>query len=46
MYTVGVVFYASRRIRYSHVAWHLFVVAGSVCHYLAVVHAVVLSTKI
>jgi hemolysin III len=46
MYTIGVVFYASRRIPYSHVVWHLLVMAGSVCHYLAVVYAVVLSTKV
>jgi hemolysin III len=46
MYTVGVVFYASRRIRYSHAVWHVFVMAGSFCHYLAVVYAVVLPTKI
>jgi hemolysin III len=46
VYTVGVVFYASRRIPYCHVVWHLLVMAGSVCHYLAVVYAVVLSTKV
>ncbi len=46
MYTVGVTFYASPRIPYSHAVWHLFVVAGSVCHYLAVVYAVVPSPKI
>jgi len=37
-YTVGVVFFAlSKRIAYSHGVWHLFVIAGSVCHYFAVV---------
>ena len=45
MYTVGVIFYASRRIPYSHAVWHLFVIAGSVFHYLAVLYAVVLSTS-
>ncbi|MCX6622872.1 MAG: hemolysin III family protein, partial [Acidobacteria bacterium] len=34
-YTVGVVFYANRR-RYAHFIWHLFVLAGSICHYWAV----------
>jgi hemolysin III len=37
-YTVGVVFFAlSKRVAYSHGVWHLFVIAGSVCHYFAVV---------
>ncbi|MDA3912747.1 hemolysin III family protein [Oleiagrimonas sp.] len=35
-YTLGVPFYLSRRIPYSHTIWHLFVMAGSVLHYLAV----------
>ncbi len=34
-YTGGIVFYALRR-RYMHGIWHLFVLAGAVCHYLAV----------
>jgi hemolysin III len=34
-YTLGVVFYANRR-RYAHFIWHLFVMAGSLCHYWAV----------
>ncbi|CAA9446279.1 MAG: FIG01964566: Predicted membrane protein, hemolysin III homolog [uncultured Rubrobacteraceae bacterium] len=36
LYTAGTVFYHSRRVPYSHAVWHLFVVAGSVCHYLAI----------
>lgn len=37
-YTVGIVFYAlGTRLRHAHGIWHLFVLAGSVCHYLAVV---------
>lgn len=35
-YTGGVVFYSMRRVRYNHMIWHLFVAAGSVCHYFAV----------
>jgi hemolysin III len=34
-YTVGVVFYASRRIPWGHFIWHLFVLAGSTCHFFA-----------
>ena len=35
-YTLGTVFYHRPSMRYSHAIWHLFVVAGSVCHYIAV----------
>lgn len=36
-YTSGVVFYAlDKRFRYFHGIWHLFVLAGSLCHYFAV----------
>lgn len=36
-YTVGTVFFVlDHRIRYSHLVWHLFVVAGTVCHFIAV----------
>jgi hemolysin III len=35
-YTGGVVFYAMKRVKYAHMIWHLFVAAGSVCHFIAV----------
>jgi hemolysin III len=35
-YTAGTPFYHSGRIRYAHAIWHLFVLAGSVCHAVAV----------
>ncbi|PYS40782.1 MAG: hemolysin D [Acidobacteria bacterium] len=35
-YTAGVGFFAAHRVRYSHFAWHLFVVAGTICHFFAV----------
>jgi hemolysin III len=35
-YTAGLVFFAWERLRYGHFVWHLFVLAGSVCHYFAV----------
>ncbi|MCE9600405.1 MAG: hemolysin III family protein [Spirochaetia bacterium] len=34
-YTAGTAFYASRKPM-SHMIWHLFVLAGSICHYMAV----------
>jgi hemolysin III len=36
-YTVGVLFFALKRVPYNHAIWHVFVMAGSICHYLAVV---------
>jgi len=35
-YTAGVVFFATDHRRYHHFVWHLFVLAGTVCHYIAV----------
>ena len=35
-YTAGVIFFAWERLRYGHMVWHLFVAAGSVCHFFAV----------
>jgi hemolysin III len=35
-YTGGVGFFAARRLRYAHFAWHLFVIAGTTCHFFAV----------
>lgn len=35
-YTGGTAFYHSRRMPYAHAVWHLFVLAGSVCHAVAV----------
>lgn len=36
LYSGGVVFYVSDRRRYMHAVWHLFVMAGSCCHFVAV----------
>lgn len=35
-YTAGTAFYHSRRVPYAHALWHLFVLAGSACHAIAV----------
>ena len=35
-YTVGAVFYLWKKLPYHHAVWHLFVLAGSVCHYFAI----------
>lgn len=39
-YTLGVPFFALKRLPYNHAIWHLFVLAGSICHFLAVMFAV------
>lgn len=36
-YTVGTAFYAAKGIRYMHSVWHLWVLAGSVCQFMAVI---------
>lgn len=36
VYSLGVVFYVAKRIPYNHAIWHLFVLAGSACHYFAI----------
>ena len=45
LYTIGVVFFACRRLPLGHSVWHLFVLAGSTCHYFAVVCAVIPASK-
>jgi hemolysin III len=40
VYTAGVVFYLADRIPFNHAIWHLFVLGGSVCHFLAVFYGV------
>ena len=40
-YTLGTFFYHRESIRYSHAIWHLFVLGGSTCHYIAVMAQVV-----
>ncbi|WP_337244246.1 hemolysin III family protein [Luteimonas sp. gir] len=40
-YTLGTFFYMRESIPYAHAIWHLFCIAGSVCHYVAVLAQVV-----
>lgn len=35
-YTAGAAFFLAERIRYFHFVWHLFVIAGTACHVVAV----------
>ena len=36
-YTIGIIFYTLDKIKYFHSIWHLFVLTGSVLHYLMIV---------
>ena len=40
-YTLGLVFYAIDRIPCNHAIWHLFVLGGSLCHFLAIYRYVI-----
>lgn len=35
LYSFGTIFYANRKPLYNHAVWHLFVLGGSVCHFMA-----------
>lgn len=35
-YTLGTIFFKIKNLRYSHLVWHLFVIAGSVFHWIAI----------
>jgi len=37
-YTIGVIFFAWRSLKYSHAIWHLFVLAGSICHFFTILY--------
>lgn len=39
-YTTGIAFYVWERLPFNHAVWHVFVVAGSACHFLAVFYYV------
>jgi hemolysin III len=36
-YSVGAIFYAAKKMYFHHVIWHMFVLAGATCHFLAVI---------
>jgi len=41
VYSAGVFFYYKKRFPYSHAVWHVFVLGGSVCHFVAILFHVV-----
>ncbi len=40
LYTIGVVFYMWHSLLYHHAIWHVFVIAGSIFHYIALLYSV------
>lgn len=39
-YTIGVIFYQSKKIPYNHAIWHLFVLAGTISHYISILKGI------
>ncbi|GAA5218363.1 hemolysin III family protein [Corallincola platygyrae] len=35
-YSFGVFFYLNKKMKFSHSIWHLFVLAGSICHFFSI----------
>ena len=35
-YTVGILFYVWKKLLFSHAIWHIFVIAGCLCHFIAI----------
>jgi len=42
LYTLGCIFYLNKKIPQNHAVWHLFVLCAAICHYVAVLLAIVL----
>lgn len=40
-YTLGVVFYAIKKVKYFHSIWHIFTVLGSACHYFGILFTII-----
>lgn len=40
-YTIGIIFYAIKKIKYFHSIWHLFVLIGSILHFCAILMYVI-----
>lgn len=40
-YSLGSIFYVWKRLPFSHAIWHVFVLAGSICHFFAILFYVI-----
>lgn len=39
-YTVGIIFYALKKLKWTHCIWHLFVLAGSILHFFSIYYSI------
>ena len=37
LFSIGILFYISEKIKYGHAIWHLFYISGCICHYFAII---------
>jgi hemolysin III len=44
-YTLGVPFFATRKLKYSHTIWHCFVLAGTFCHFIVIYKSIPVVVK-
>lgn len=44
LYTLGIIFYVIKKVRYFHPIWHIFTIAGSGFHYFSILIAIVEGT--
>lgn len=40
-FSVGVLFYVAKKVKFTHAIWHVFVIAGCACHYFSIYHFVI-----
>ena len=45
-YSMGVIFYLWRKMKYSHAIWHIFVIGGSVCFFFAVLFGCIIDFSV
>ena len=45
LYTLGCIFYLNKKIYHHHAIWHLFVLCAAICHYVAVLLAVIIGKE-
>lgn len=39
-YSIGAIFYSMKKIKYTHVIWHFFVIIGTTLHYLSIYNSI------
>lgn len=40
LYSLGAIFYSLKKVKYTHIIWHFFVIAGTVLHYLSIYNTI------